>query len=33
MSKTDSEKTTAFEKLFRKKEKKHPSTSGEINQV
>jgi len=33
MSKNDSEKTTAFEKLFRKKEKKHPPTSGEMNQV
>jgi len=33
MSKNDSEKTTAFEKLFTKKEKKHPPTSGEINQV
>ena len=33
MSKNDSEKTTAFEKLFRKKEKKYPPTSGEINQV
>jgi len=33
MCKNDSEKTTSFEKLFRKKEKKHPPTSGEINQV
>jgi len=30
MSKNDSEKKTALEKLFRKKEKKHPPTSGEI---
>jgi len=33
MSKTDDERKTAFEKLFGKKEKKHPPTSGEINQV
>jgi len=33
MSKNDNEKKTALEKLFRKKEKKHPPTSGEINQV
>ena len=33
MSKTDNERKTAFEKLFGKKEKKHPPTSREINQV
>jgi len=33
MSKTDNEKKTALEKLFGKKEKKNPPTSGEINQV
>jgi len=33
MSKTDNDKKTALEKFFRKKEKKHPPTSGEINQV
>jgi len=33
MSKTDNEKKTALEKLFRKKEKKHLPTPGEINQV
>ena len=33
MSKTDNEKKIALEKLFGKKEKKHPPTPGEINQV
>jgi len=33
MNKNDNEKKTALEKLFRKKEKKYPPTSGEINQV
>ena len=33
MSKTDNDKKTALEKFFRKKEKKHPPTSREINQV
>jgi len=33
MNKTDNEKKTAFEKLFGKKEKKHPPTAEEINQV
>jgi len=33
MSKTDNEKKTALEKLFRKKEKKHPPIPGEITQV
>jgi len=33
MSKTDNEKKTALEKLFGKKEKKHPPTPGEINLV
>ena len=33
MSKTHNERKTAFEKLFGKKEKKHPPTSEEINQI
>ena len=33
MGKTDNKKKTGFEKLFGKKEKKHPPTSGEITQV
>jgi len=33
MSKLDNENTTALEKLFGKKEKKHPPTLGEINQI
>jgi len=33
MSKIDNKKKTALEKFFRKKEKKHPPTSVEINQV
>jgi len=33
MSKTDNEKKTALEKLFGKKEKKHPSTPGKFNQI
>jgi len=30
---TDIDKKAALEKFFREKEKKHPPTSGEINQV